>query len=70
MSDTRAPGARGDGPLLVDATRAAAMLSIGSRTLWSMTIAGEIPHVRIRSRVLYPVEDLRRWINHRKRGGG
>ncbi len=59
----------GGSPLLVDAKRAAAMLSIGTRTLWSMTNAGEIPHVRIRSRVLYPIEDLRGWIDAQKEGG-
>lgn len=69
MSGSASPRIRGDYPLLVDAKRAAVMLSIGTRTLWSLTKAGEIPHVRIRSRVLYAVEDLRRWITERRRGG-
>lgn len=55
--------------MLIDARRAAAMLGIGTRTLWSLTDADEIPHVRIRRRVLYPVEELRRWIESRQTGG-
>ena len=69
MNDARIPAALAGGPLLVDAKRAAEMLSIGTRTLWSMTNAGEIPHVRIRSRVLYPVEELRRWVDKRRMSG-
>ena len=52
----------GDFLMLIDAKQAAAMLGIGTRTLWSMTKGGEIPHVRIRRRVLYAVEDLRGWV--------
>ena len=53
---------RNDFPLLVDAKCAAAMLGIGSRTLWSITQEGTLPHVRIRRRVLYSVEELKRWV--------
>ena len=60
---------RNDSPLLVDAKRAAAMLGIGIRTLWSITKEGELPHVRIRRRVLYSVDDLKRWIVQHKVGG-
>ena len=69
MDDARSPSAPSEPPLLIDAERAAAMIGIGTRTLWSLTDADEIPHVRIRRRVLYPVEELRRWIESRQRGG-
>ena len=48
--------------LLVDARRAAAMLAISPRTLWSLTNNGEIQHVRIGRAVRYSVEDLRKWV--------
>lgn len=51
-----------------DATKA---LGIGPRLLWSMTNRGEIPHVRIGRAVVYPVDELRRWLSEQaqKRGG-
>ena len=63
------PGCATPAPLLIDSKRAAATLGIGTRTLWTLTKAGEIPHVRIRRRVLYAVEDLRRWIDAQRRHG-
>ena len=45
------------------------MLGISSRTLWSLTIERAIPHVRIRSRVLYLPEDLRDWLQRQQQGG-
>ena len=69
MDDARSPSAPPEDAMLIDARRAAAMLGIGTRTLWSLTDADEIPHVRIRRRVLYPVEELRRWIESRQTGG-
>jgi excisionase family DNA binding protein len=39
------------------------MLGISERLLWTWTHAGTIPHVRIGSRVLYPVEQLRQWLS-------
>lgn len=50
-------------PLLIDARQAAAMLSISARKLWSLTQANGVPHRRIGSRVLYPVDELRQWID-------
>ncbi len=46
-------------------------LSIGPRLLWSMTNCGEIPHVRIGRAVVYPVDELRRWLSEQaqKKGG-
>lgn len=55
--------------LLVSAAEAARLLSISPRTLWSMTASGELPHVRVRRRVLYAVDDLRRWIDGLKERG-
>ncbi|MFA6044469.1 MAG: helix-turn-helix domain-containing protein [Phycisphaerales bacterium] len=50
-------------PLAVGRVEAAAMLGISERLLWTWTKSGLIPHVRIGSRVLYPVEQLRIWLN-------
>jgi len=54
-------------PLLVGAPRAAEMLAISTRTLWSMSVSGEIPSLKIRSRRLYDVRDLLDWIDAQKR---
>ena len=55
--------------LLLHAREAAAALSVCEKTLWSMTEPrGDLPCVRIGRRVLYSVDDLRRWIDQ-KRGG-
>ncbi|MBS0195442.1 MAG: helix-turn-helix domain-containing protein [Planctomycetes bacterium] len=56
-------------PLLVNATVAAEMLSVSARTLWALTKAGDIPHIRIHRRVLYSVASLREWILKRERLG-
>lgn len=50
-----------------DATKA---LGIGSRLLWSMTNRGEIPHVRLGRAVVYPVDDLRRWLSEQAQKNG
>lgn len=39
------------------------MLGISERLLWTWTNAGVIPHVRIGTRVLYPVDQLREWLS-------
>lgn len=49
-------------PLAVGRREAATMLGISERLLWTWTHAGTIPHVRIGTRVLYPVEQLRLWL--------
>jgi len=54
--------------LLLTPKQAAEALAISPRTLWSMTAAGEIPHVRIGRCVRYPVDDLREWIDATKQG--
>lgn len=48
--------------LLWSAFEAAAALSISERTLHTRTKAGEVPHVRVGHRVLYPVDVLQEWI--------
>lgn len=45
-------------------------LSIGPRLLWSMTNRGEIPHVRLGRAVVYPVDELRRWLAEQASKGG
>lgn len=49
-----------------EATKA---LGIGPRLLWSMTNRGEIPHVRLGRAVVYPVDELRRWLSERAAKG-
>jgi|GEM_PF-673475 len=56
-------------PLLIDVHDAARALSICERTLATMTKAGEIPHVRVRKRVLYDPRALSTWIDGRVQGG-
>ena len=47
---------------------AARALGIGERLLWSKTNAGEIPHVRLGRAVVYPVDELRRWLTEQATG--
>lgn len=54
-------------PLAVGRREAAAMLGISERLLWTWTNSKTIPHVRIGTRVLYPVEQLRLWLEERAR---
>jgi hypothetical protein len=56
--------------LLLDAHDTATALSICERTLATMTKAGEIPHVRIRTRVLDDPRALSAWIDDQVQGGG
>lgn len=49
-------------PILVDAKRAAAMLSIGTRKLWELTNCGAIDSVKIGRAVRYRVSDLESWV--------
>lgn len=52
-----------DAPLLVDALTAAKLLGIGRTTLDALTRKGEIPCVRLASRVLFPTAALHRIAN-------
>jgi predicted DNA-binding transcriptional regulator AlpA len=47
--------------ILVDADRAAALLCIGQRTLWSLTKRQAIPSKRIGRLVRYSPEELASW---------
>lgn len=53
--------------LEVGRAEAAEMLGISERLLWTWTNAGSIPHVRIGARALYPVDELRRWLEQHAR---
>jgi excisionase family DNA binding protein len=59
---SQSKGGDSQGRLAVSRGEAAAMLGISARLLWTWTNAGQIPHVRIGARVLYPVEQLREWL--------
>ena len=48
---------------------AAVALGIGTRKLWSLTNAGQIPHLRIGRTIVYPVEQLRDWLAGQAKGG-
>ncbi len=48
---------------------AARMLGISERTLWSYTKSGDIPHVRLGRRILYPIQALRDWMQRIITGG-
>ena len=53
-------------PLALRRAEAARALGISERLLWSLTVGGEVPHRRIRGRVvLYPVDELRKWLASR-----
>ena len=57
------------GLLLLTPQQAAETLAISPRKLWGMTASGEIPHIRLGRCVRYPIDDLQRWIDERKKGG-
>ncbi|MCA9251802.1 MAG: helix-turn-helix domain-containing protein [Phycisphaerales bacterium] len=49
-------------PLALGRREAAKALGIGERLLWTYTNMGVIPHVRIGSRIVYPVAALEQWL--------
>jgi hypothetical protein len=55
--------------LLVNAQKAAELLGISARSLWSLTKNGQIAKVRAGRRVLYSPADLARWIDKQRSGG-
>jgi len=69
-NEKRSPG-RGPAvtvrPLLIGIREAAQALGLSERTLWDLTKAGEIPHVRVGRRVLYDPNDLRAWVESLKK---
>lgn len=48
----------GDLPLLISANKAAETLGVSARTLWTLTRAGTIPHVRLGHRIMYTHSSL------------
>jgi len=50
--------------------QAAKALGISTRTLWSLTKEGRIPHVRLGKGVRYPCHVLREWLSKQVVGGG
>ncbi len=55
--------------LLLTPAEASKALAISPRKLWGMTASGEIPCIRLGRCVRYPVDELQRMIDDRKKGG-
>ena len=55
--------------MLLTPKQAACVLAISGRKLWAMTASGEIPHLRLGRCVRYPVDELKRFLDKRKKGG-
>jgi predicted DNA-binding transcriptional regulator AlpA len=49
-------------PLALRPREAAAALGISERKLWSLTQAGDVPHVKLDRVTLYPVAALEDWL--------
>jgi excisionase family DNA binding protein len=58
--------------LLIDAKEAARLLKVSARKLWAMTFEETpgLPYVRCGRLVRYSPDDLRQWIDSRRKGGG
>lgn len=54
---------------LLSAQEVSKLLGISSRTLWTHTSRGSIPHLRIGRRVLYPADAVASWIEANTSGG-
>lgn len=54
-------------PLLVDRTEASRLLGVSPGTLDNLRRDGAMPSIRIKARRLFAVEDIRRFIDSRKR---
>lgn len=48
--------------LAVDALEAARMIGVSERTIRTLTKEQQIPFVRVRGRVLYPIAALEAWL--------
>jgi excisionase family DNA binding protein len=57
-----------DEPLLWNARQAAKALGISDRTLFTLTKSGDVPHIRIGRRIMYPRTSLVEWIEQRSAG--
>jgi DNA-binding transcriptional MerR regulator len=60
------PKTSGASPQLVDRREAARVLAVSPGTIDNLRTRGELPSVRIASRRLYDVDDIRRFIEARK----
>jgi len=56
-------------PLVLTVPQAAKRLQISKSNAYSLVRAGELPHVRLRGRVLVPVRALDAWLESQSRGG-
>lgn len=56
-------------PLLLKAPAAAELLSVGGRTLYSMSKRGDIPRVKFGRMVRYIKADLEAWVEKHKTSG-
>lgn len=48
--------------LALDREEAAAALGLSARKVWELTNCGELPHKKIGTRTVYPVDALRAWL--------
>ena len=55
-----------DGPLLIDAEQARAMLDLGRTTFGNLYRSGQIPHIRVGRVVRFYVDDLKAWIERQR----
>jgi excisionase family DNA binding protein len=48
--------------LTVRMAELAQLLGLSTRTVWALTKAGVIPHVRVGGSILYPIDAVRQWL--------
>ena len=49
--------------LTASVTEAAQMIGVSERTIHKLTKSGRLPHKRIGTRIVYPIERLRQFVN-------
>jgi len=49
-------------PLALKPAQAARALGISERLLWTKTNQGQIPHLKLGKRTIYPVGELEKWL--------
>ena len=64
------PNVSGSAPFLVDRQEAGRLLGVCGNTIDNLRRRGELPSLKIASRRLFDVADLRRFIEARKAEGG
>lgn len=60
----------GNLPMLISATKAAELLGISARHLWTLTKSGDVPCNRVGRRVMYSPALLQVWVNSSAIKGG